>query len=122
MGSCLCRRSKSTADSPLVTRAGKDLPAIPPRLVCQDTSGDAGMSGKFIQRGSEAGAQTPTLLRASSPLKPKNQPRTNIETGTAHGGTSVYRSNPVIIASVLCLPNEFMLARLYLYSLWKGRT
>jgi hypothetical protein len=34
----------------------------------------------------------------------------------------VYRSNPVIIASVLCLPNEFMLARLYLYSLWKGRS
>ena len=33
----------------------------------------------------------------------------------------MYRSNPVIIASVLCLPNEFMLARLYLYSLWKGR-
>jgi hypothetical protein len=34
----------------------------------------------------------------------------------------VYRSNPVIIASVLCLPNELMLARLYLYSLWKWRT
>jgi hypothetical protein len=34
----------------------------------------------------------------------------------------VYRSNPVIIASVLCLRNEFMLARLYLYSLWKGRS
>jgi hypothetical protein len=37
------------------------------------------MSGKFTKRGSEAGAQTPPLLRASSPLKPKNQPRTNIE-------------------------------------------
>jgi hypothetical protein len=46
------------------------------------------MSGKFTKRGSEAGAQTPPLLRASSPLKPKNQPRTNIETGTANGGTS----------------------------------
>jgi len=46
------------------------------------------MSGKFIKKGSEAGAQTPPLLRASSPLKPKNQPRTNIETGTANGGTS----------------------------------
>ena len=31
---------------------------------------------KFTRRGSEAGAQTPSLLRASSPLKPKNQPRT----------------------------------------------
>jgi putative transposase len=30
------------------------------------------MSGKFTKRGSEAGAQTPPLLRASSPLKPKN--------------------------------------------------
>jgi hypothetical protein len=47
------------------------------------------MSGKFTKRGSEAGAQTPPLLRASSPLKPKNQPRTNIETGTANGGTSL---------------------------------
>jgi len=47
------------------------------------------MSGKFTKRGSEAGAQTPPLLRASSPLKPKNQPRTNIETGTANGGTAV---------------------------------
>jgi len=47
------------------------------------------MSGRFIQKGSEAGAQTPPLLRASSPLKPKNQPRTNIETGTANGGTSL---------------------------------
>jgi len=46
------------------------------------------MSGRFIQKGSEAGAQTPPLLRASSPLKPKNQPRTNIETGTTNGGTS----------------------------------
>jgi hypothetical protein len=46
------------------------------------------MSGKFTKRGSEAGAQTPPLLRASSPLKPINQPRTNIETGTANGGTS----------------------------------
>jgi hypothetical protein len=27
------------------------------------------------------------LLRASSPLKPKNQSRANIETGTANGGT-----------------------------------
>src|SRR5579859_1486598 len=40
--------------------------------VCQNTSGDAGMSGKLIKKGSEAGAQTPPLLRASSPLKPKN--------------------------------------------------
>ena len=46
------------------------------------------MSGNLIKKGSEAGAQTPPLLRASSPLKPKNQPRTNIETGTANGGTS----------------------------------
>jgi len=46
------------------------------------------MSGKLTKRGSEAGAQTPPLLRASSPLKPKNQPRTNIETGIANGGTS----------------------------------
>jgi hypothetical protein len=30
----------------------------------------------------------------------------------------VYCSNPVIIASVLCLRNEFMLARLYLYSIY----
>ena len=59
------------------------------RGVCQNISGDAGMSGKFTKRGSEAVAQTPPLLRASSPLKPKNQPRTNIETGTANGGTSV---------------------------------
>ena len=29
------------------------------------------MSGSFRQRGCEAGAQTPPLLRASSPLKPK---------------------------------------------------
>jgi hypothetical protein len=49
------------------------------------------MSGKFTNRGSEAGAQTPPLLRASSPLEPKNQPRTNIETGTANGGTSECR-------------------------------
>jgi hypothetical protein len=27
------------------------------------------MSGKFIKKGSGAGAQTPPLLRASSPLK-----------------------------------------------------
>ncbi len=47
-----------------------------------------GMSGRLIQRGSEAGAQTPPLLRASSPLKPKNQLRTNIVIGTANGGTS----------------------------------
>src|SRR5579859_5228997 len=59
--------------------------------VCQNTSGDAGMSGKLTKRGSEAGAQTPPLLRASSPLKPKNQPRTNIETGIANGGTSICR-------------------------------
>jgi len=37
------------------------------------------MSGKFTRSWCEAGAQTPPLLRASSPLKPKNQPRTNIE-------------------------------------------
>jgi hypothetical protein len=49
------------------------------------------MSGKFTKRGSKAGAQTPPLLRASSPLKPKNQPRTNIETRTANAGTSVAR-------------------------------
>src|SRR5215472_9729837 len=36
--------------------------------VCQDSSGDAGMSGRFKERGCEAGAQTPPLLRASSPL------------------------------------------------------
>src|SRR5215472_7331875 len=47
------------------------------------------MSGRFTRSWSEAGAQTPPLLRASSPLKPKNQPRTNIETGTANGGTSL---------------------------------
>jgi hypothetical protein len=29
------------------------------------------MSGRFTQRGCEAGAQTPPLLRASSLLKPK---------------------------------------------------
>jgi|HubBroStandDraft_6_1064221.scaffolds.fasta_scaffold17842_3 hypothetical protein len=29
------------------------------------------MSGRLTQRGCEAGAQTPPLLRASSPLKPK---------------------------------------------------
>ena len=29
------------------------------------------MSGRTIKQGSEAGAQTPPLLRASSPLKPK---------------------------------------------------
>ena len=37
------------------------------------------MSGRFTRSWCEAGAQTPPLLRASSPLKPKNQPRTNIE-------------------------------------------
>jgi hypothetical protein len=37
------------------------------------------MSGRFKRSWCEAGAQTPPLLRASSPLKPKNQPRTNIE-------------------------------------------
>ena len=46
------------------------------------------MSGRLIQQGSEAGAQTPPLLRASSPLKQKHQLRTNIEIGTANGGTS----------------------------------
>ncbi len=37
------------------------------------------MSGRFTRNWCEAGAQTPPLLRASSPLKPKNQLRTNIE-------------------------------------------
>jgi len=37
------------------------------------------MSGRFTRSWCEAGAQTPPLLRASSPLKPKNQLRTNIE-------------------------------------------
>jgi hypothetical protein len=37
------------------------------------------MSGRFKRSWCEAGAQTPPLLRASSPLKPKNQLRTNIE-------------------------------------------
>ena len=47
------------------------------------------MSGKFTKRGSEAGAQTPPLLRASSPLKPKINRELNTEIGTANGGTSV---------------------------------
>jgi len=69
-------------------RPHSSLKYLPPVEFCQNTSGDAGMSGRFIQRWSEAGAQTPPLLRASSPLKPKNQLRTNVETGTANGGTS----------------------------------
>jgi len=58
------------------------------------------MSGRFTQRGCEAGAQTPPLLRASSPLKPKNQPRTNIQTGTANGGTSTSTSRVLSRAAI----------------------
>ena len=36
----------------------------------------------------EQGIQRHPLLQTSSPLKPKHQPRTNIEIGTANGGTS----------------------------------
>ncbi len=48
------------------------------------------MSGKFTKRGSEAGAQTPPLLRASSPLKPKINRELNTEIGTANRGTSLW--------------------------------
>ncbi len=62
------------------------------------------MSGRLIQRGSEAGAQTPPLLRASSPLKPKNQLRTNIVIGTANGGTSPRPPSRAFSATLIFYP------------------
>ena len=41
----------------------------------------------------EQGIQRHPLLQTSSPLKPKHQPRTNIEIGTANGGTSSPKLN-----------------------------
>jgi len=62
------------------------------------------MSGRFTRSWCEAGAQTPPLLRASSPLKPKNQPRTNIENWYSERGhfkKSSKRSARVITIVIL---------------------
>ena len=62
--------------------------------VCKESRGDDGMR-KASTRMPEQGTQRRPLLRTSSPLKPKNQPRTNIETGTTNGGTSCWQCGQI---------------------------
>jgi hypothetical protein len=55
--------------------------------VSQDSGGDDGMRNAST-RLPEQGLERRPLLRTSSPLKTKNQPRTHIGIGKAKGGTS----------------------------------
>src|SRR5215831_4655515 len=56
--------------------------------VCQNSSGDAGMSKRFYREGAKQGTQAPSPAPRLIPAETEHQPRTNIGIGSANGGTS----------------------------------
>src|SRR5215831_11553078 len=63
--------------------------------VCQDRSGDAGMSKSFYTEGAKQGTQAPSPAPRLIPDETEHQLRTNIGIGSANGGTSVGGSIPL---------------------------